>query len=109
MLCVRCWPYNVPVGRLTFHSRNANFPQPKYAAWWLTQFRRWGMVDANPDYAGVAAKVMRVDLYQAALRELGVDPGVADDSPITLFDGATFDPKEPEKYATSFAVHSLKA
>jgi nitrate/nitrite transport system substrate-binding protein len=94
---------------MTFHARGTNFPQPKFAAWWLTQFRRWGMVDGNPDYAGVAAKVMRVDLYRAALRELGVEPGVADDSPITLFDGATFDPKEPEKYATSFAVHSLKA
>jgi len=94
---------------MTFHDRNCNFPQPKFATWWLTQFRRWGMVDANPDYAGVAAKVMRVDLYQAALKELGVDPGSQDDSPITLFDGVTFDPKAPEAYATSFAVHSLKA
>jgi nitrate/nitrite transport system substrate-binding protein len=94
---------------MTFHDRNCNFPQAKFAVWWLTQFRRWGMVDANPDYAGVAAKVMRGDIYQAALRELGVEPGTADDSPVTLFDGATFDPKEPEKYATSFDVHSLKA
>ena len=66
-------------------------------------------MEANPDYAGVAAKVMRTDLYQAALKELGVDPGSADDSPITLFDGKTFDPKAPEAYATSFDVHSLKA
>jgi nitrate/nitrite transport system substrate-binding protein len=94
---------------MTFHDRNANYPQAKFAIWWLTQFRRWGMVDANPDYAGVAAKVMRPDLYEAALRELGVDPGTADDSPVTLFDGKTFDPKAPEAYATSFAVHSLKA
>jgi nitrate/nitrite transport system substrate-binding protein len=93
---------------MSFHARNCNYPQPKYASWWLTQFRRWGMVDANPDYAGVAAKVMRADLYQAALKELGVEPGTQDDSPITLFDGATFDPKSPEAYATSFAVHNLK-
>jgi nitrate/nitrite transport system substrate-binding protein len=67
------------------------------------------MVEANPDYAGVAAKVMRPDLYQAALKELGVDPGTQNDSPETLFDGVTFDPKSPETYATSFAVHSMKA
>jgi nitrate/nitrite transport system substrate-binding protein len=94
---------------MSFHARNCNYPQPKYATWWLTQFRRWGMVDANPDYAGVAAKVMRGDLYQAALRELGVEAGVVDDSPVKLFDGVTFDPKSPEAYATSFAVHSMKA
>jgi nitrate/nitrite transport system substrate-binding protein len=94
---------------MIFHSRNCNYPQPKYAVWWLTQFRRWGMVDANPDYAGVAAKVMRQDIYQAALKELGVDPGGPNDTPETLFDGITFDPKSPEAYATAFAVNGLKA
>ncbi|MEY2933307.1 MAG: hypothetical protein RL033_4056 [Pseudomonadota bacterium] len=94
---------------MSFHARNCNFPQPKFAAWWLTQFRRWGMVEANPDYAGVASKVMRPDLYHAALKELGVEAGTQDDSPCTLFDGATFDPKNPEAYATSFAVHNIKA
>ncbi|MEY4551252.1 MAG: hypothetical protein RL685_7447 [Pseudomonadota bacterium] len=94
---------------MSFHARNCNFPQPKFASWWLTQFRRWGMVDGTPDYAGVASKVMRPDLYQAALKELGVEAGTQDDSPCTLFDGVTFDPKNPEAYATSFAVHNLKA
>ncbi len=94
---------------MTFNVRNCNFPQPKYAVWWLTQFRRWGMVEANPDYVGVAAKVMRFDLYQAALKELGVDAGAPSDAPETLFDGVTFDPKSPEAYATSFAVANLKA
>src|SRR5438876_648718 len=30
---------------MIFSSRNCNYPQPKYAMWWLSQFRRWGMVD----------------------------------------------------------------
>jgi nitrate/nitrite transport system substrate-binding protein len=94
---------------MIFHDRACNYPQPKYATWWLTQFRRWGMVDAPPDYAGVAKQVMRPDIYEAALKELGVDPGTQNDSPETLFDGVTFDPKEAEKYATSFAVNSMKA
>lgn len=94
---------------MIFHSRNCNFPEPKFAKWWLTQFRRWGMVDAAPDYEGVAKKVMRADLYSAALKELGVDAGGPSTAPETLFDGKVFDPSEPEKYATSFAVHSMKA
>jgi nitrate/nitrite transport system substrate-binding protein len=94
---------------MSFHARGCNFPQPKYATWWLTQFRRWGMVDGTPDYAGVAAQVMRPDIYQAAMKELGVEPGEQSDAPETLFDGITFDPKSPEAYATSFAVHNMKA
>ncbi|MFZ5896727.1 MAG: CmpA/NrtA family ABC transporter substrate-binding protein [Myxococcota bacterium] len=94
---------------MIFHSRNCNFPEPKFAKWWLSQFRRWGMVDAAPDYEGITKKVMRTDLYQEALKELGVDPGAPSDTPETLFDGVAFDPKDPEKYATSFAVNSLKS
>jgi nitrate/nitrite transport system substrate-binding protein len=94
---------------MSFHARGCNIPSPKYAVWWLTQFRRWGMVDGAPDYQGVANKVMRFDLYAEALKELGVDPGSPSETPETLFDGITFDPKDPEKYATSFAVHSMKA
>jgi nitrate/nitrite transport system substrate-binding protein len=94
---------------MVFNARGTNIPSPKYAVWWLTQFRRWGMVDGAPDYQGIASKVMRFDLYAEALKELGVDPGSPSETPETLFDGITFDPKDPEKYATSFAVHSMKA
>ncbi len=93
---------------MIFNQRNCNYPQPKYAAWWLTQFRRWGMVEGRPDYEGVARQVMRPDIYEEAMRELGYTHGGRDDTPETLFDGVTFDPKDPEKYATSFAVHSMR-
>ena len=58
---------------MIFNARGTNIPSPKYAVWWLTQFRRWGMVEAAPDYQGVASKVMRFDIYAEALNELGVD------------------------------------
>jgi nitrate/nitrite transport system substrate-binding protein len=93
---------------MIFSQRNCNFPQYKYAVWWLTQFRRWGMVEGRPDYEGVARQVMRPDIYEEAMKELGYKHGGPDDKPETLFDGVTFDPKDPEKYATSFAVHSMK-
>lgn len=93
---------------MSFSARNCNYPQTKYAVWWLTQFRRWGMVTGAPDYEGVAKQVMRADLYEEAMQEIGYKHGGSDSTPEKLFDGVTFDPKEPEKYATSFAVHSLK-
>jgi nitrate/nitrite transport system substrate-binding protein len=92
---------------MSFSVRNCNYPQPKYATWWLTQFRRWGMVEGPPDYQGITKRVMRFDIYEEAMKELGVSVA-QDDSPETLFDGVTFDPKDPEKYATSFQVHSMK-
>ena len=93
---------------MIFSRRNCNYPQAKYAIWWLTQFRRWGMVSGAPDYAGLARQVMRADLYEEAMKELGYRHGAADLRPETLFDGKAFDPAKPEAYATSFAVHSLK-
>jgi nitrate/nitrite transport system substrate-binding protein len=93
---------------MIFSSRNTNYPQPKYATWWLSQFRRWGMVEGKPDYEGVAKQVMRTDIYEEAMKELGVVHGGRNDEPETLFDGTTFDPKDPEAYASGFAVKNLK-
>jgi nitrate/nitrite transport system substrate-binding protein len=93
---------------MIFNSRNCNYPQPKYAKWWLSQFRRWGMVDAVPDYDGIAKRVMRTDLYEEAMKELGVSHGGQNDAAETLFDGLAFDPKSPEAYATGFTVHNVK-
>lgn len=92
-----------------FSIRNANYPQPAYGFWWLTQFRRWGMVTGAPDYEGIVKRVMRPDIYEEAMAELGVTDRVRDDSPFTLFDGVTFDPKgDFEAYAKSFPINSLK-
>lgn len=94
---------------MIFSQRNCNYPQPKYAKWWLTQFRRWGFVEGAPDYEGIAKQVMRGDIYAEAMKEIGYTHGALDDKPETLFDGITFDPKaDPENYARSFAVNNLK-
>jgi nitrate/nitrite transport system substrate-binding protein len=91
---------------MIFSSRTCNYPQRLYAQWWLTQFRRWGMVKSAPDYAGVAKRVLRPDLYLDAMKELGVTAAIPEQTSITLFDG-TFDGKDPEKYARSFQVHNI--
>lgn len=91
-----------------FSKRNCNYPQPKFAKWFLSQYRRWGMVTGAPDYEGITKRVMRTDLYEEAMKEIGFAHGGADHSPEKFFDGATFDPADPETYAKSFAVKSLK-
>ena len=92
-----------------FSKRNCNYPQPKYAKWFLSQYRRWGLVSAAPDYEGVTKKVMRTDIYEEAMKEIGYAHGGANNDKETLFDGVTFDPTgDLEAYAKSFAVHSVK-
>jgi nitrate/nitrite transport system substrate-binding protein len=92
---------------MIFSDRDCNYPHPAFGKWWLTQFRRWGMVKGAPDYQGVVKRVLRPDLYMDAMREMGVTKKVAEIQKFALWDGIAFDAADPEKYATSFPVHSL--
>jgi nitrate/nitrite transport system substrate-binding protein len=92
-----------------FSKGNCNYPQPAYAKWWLTQFRRWGMTTGAPDYASVPKQVMRTDIYSEAMKEIGYTHGGEDNSAWTMFDGVKFDPTgDMETYAKGFPVHSMK-
>jgi len=94
---------------MIFSSRNCNYPQYKYAKWFLTQYRRWGLVKGAPDYDGIAKQVMRPDIYEEAMKEIGYTHGGENNDAETLFDGVTFDPKgDLEAYAKSFAVKNVK-
>jgi len=90
---------------MIFSQRECNFPQKTFGLWWLSQFRRWGMVKSAPDYQGIVSRVMRQDVYRDAMKDMGVTTQFKDMQKQTLFDGV-FDPADPEKYALSFAVHS---
>ena len=95
---------------MIFSDRNCNYPQAKFAKWWLTQLRRWGFTEGAPDYEGVAKQVMRSDIYEEAMKEIGYAHGGADTKPETFFDGGVFDPAgNLEAYAAGFPVKSLKA
>jgi nitrate/nitrite transport system substrate-binding protein len=91
---------------MIYSNRNCNYPHQIYAKWWLTQFRRWGMTKGAPDYAGIAKRVLRSDIYLEAMKEMGVAVTVTEEQSISLFDGV-FDGKDPDKYARSFAINSI--
>jgi len=92
-----------------FSKRNCNYPQPNFCKWFLTQYRRWGLVSGTPDYEGIAKKVMRPDIYEEAMKEIGCNHGGQEESGWTMFDGVAFDPKgDLETYAKGFAVNNVK-
>jgi nitrate/nitrite transport system substrate-binding protein len=92
---------------MTFFERQANFPLKSHGVWFLSQFRRWGMLKEPPDYKTVVDRVHRPDLFREVAKELAVETPREDMKKETLWDGITFDPAEPERYAKSFAIHSM--
>ncbi len=94
---------------MIFSGRNCNYPQPKFAKWFLSQYRRWGLVKGAPDYEGIAKQVMRPDIYEEAMKEIGYAHGGVNNEKETLFDGVAFDPAgDMEAYARGFAVNNIK-
>jgi nitrate/nitrite transport system substrate-binding protein len=93
---------------MVFSDRDCNYPQAAFGMWWLSQFRRWGMVKEPPDYRGMAKRVLRSDIYVEAMKEMGMTPKVVEMQKVTLFDGV-FDASDPEQYARSFAINSLSS
>jgi nitrate/nitrite transport system substrate-binding protein len=93
---------------VTFSRRDANHPQPRYAAWWLSQLRRWAMTLGAPDYTALTARLMRPDLYAAALALNDAKVGPVNLAPEKFFDGTTFDPTDPEKFARAHSIHTAR-
>jgi nitrate/nitrite transport system substrate-binding protein len=91
---------------MIFSLRHCNYPHRIYGKWWLTQFRRWGMLKTAPEYDALVTRVLRSDLYLEAMKELGAAPTIAEEQKVALFDGV-FDGKAPEQYARSFAIHQM--
>src|SRR5260370_25577158 len=94
---------------MTFFDRQTNFPLKSHGVWWLTQFRRWGMVKEPPDYKGLVERVHRPDIFREVAKEMGIESPREDTRQGTLFDGVTFDPPKPEEYAKRFPVHTMAA
>jgi nitrate/nitrite transport system substrate-binding protein len=92
---------------MTFFDRHTNFPWKSHGIWWLTQFRRWGMVKEEVDYTGLTNRVHRPDIYREVAKEMGLDAPQEDMKKEKLFDGVEFDPTRPEEYARAFAVHNM--
>ena len=58
---------------LRFHGDGeVNFPYLSDAIWFMSQHRRWGLLQSAPDYLGVACRVNQIELYREAAAQVGV-------------------------------------
>lgn len=75
--------------------------------WFMTQFRRWGLLREDPDYLGVARQVQQLGLYRQAAEALGITTKDQDMRSSQLIDGKIWDGSDPAGYARSFRLHAL--
>ncbi|ROR15497.1 CmpA/NrtA family ABC transporter substrate-binding protein [Erwinia sp. JUb26] len=88
-----------------FNDGAVNYPYLSDGMWFLTQHKRWGLLDHDPDYLAVAKKINRTDVYkQAASAVGGINLPSGEMRSSTLIDGKVWDGSNPADYANSFAM-----
>ena len=89
-----------------FNDGAVSYPYLSDGMWFLTQFRRWGLLKTAPDYAAIASRINQTAVWQDAAAAVG---GIATpSSPLrssTLMDGTVWNGTDPEGYANRFAIH----
>jgi len=81
-----------------------NFPYLSDGMWFLTQHKRWGLVNEDPDYLAVAKKINQIELYKQAADQVGVPVPTDAMRSSKLMDGVVWDGSDPKKYAASFKI-----
>ncbi len=90
-----------------FGDGTVNMPYLSDGLWFMTQFRRWGLLRDDPDYLAIAHQVQRLDLYREAADILGMEAPPSPMRSATLLDGKVWDGTDPAGYARSFELHAL--
>jgi len=79
------------------------FPWHSMAVWILTQMKRWGYIEGEVDYKGIAEQVYLAADCGKVMQDLGYTPPGKTYENYTIM-GKTFDYTKPEEYISSFAI-----
>jgi len=89
-----------------FNDGKVNFPYLSDGMWFMTQFKRWGLLKSEPDYLAMASKVNRIDIYQSAANalEIPIPHDVMRSS--RLMDGVLWDGSNADAYVNNFSIRA---
>jgi nitrate ABC transporter ATP-binding subunit len=87
-----------------FFGNGANRPSRTEHLWHMTQLARWGDVPFPRNWLEILERIVRVDVYSTAARELGLLDAKFTRGSIHLFDGTDFDAEDPIGYLNSLAI-----
>ena len=79
------------------------FPWHSMGVWILTQMKRWGYIEGDVDYKGIAEQVYLASDAGKIMKELGYEPPTKTYENYSIM-GKTFDYTKPEEYIQSFAI-----
>jgi nitrate/nitrite transport system substrate-binding protein len=83
---------------MTFYNNGlVNTPKKSYAIWFMAQYVRFGYLKTDPDYKGIAEKLILDDLYAEVAKEMGVTVQTDMQAFKTVFD-VQFDPGNVAAY-----------
>lgn len=92
---------------MKFWAHNAGFPFKSHDTWFVTENKRWGIIDNDVDTKALVNKVNRSDLWREVAKQYGI-PAPADSRGIErFFDGKAFDWTNPSAYLASQPVKKL--
>ncbi|MDO8275021.1 MAG: CmpA/NrtA family ABC transporter substrate-binding protein, partial [Serpentinimonas sp.] len=87
-----------------FDGGAVNFPFLSDGMWFLTQFKRWGLLREHPNYLQVAQQINQIELYRQAATQLNISVPREPLRSSTLMDGVVWNGRDPARYADSFSV-----
>lgn len=83
---------------MTFYNNGyVNTPRKSHAIWFMAQYVRFGYLKNDPDYKGIAEKLILDDLYAEVAKEMGV-PVQPDMQPFKTTYDVSFDPNNVSAY-----------
>jgi nitrate/nitrite transport system substrate-binding protein len=93
---------------MLFHADGyVNKPRAGHAAWFMTQYVRFGYLPDLPDTKAIADRLILPGLYEEVAAEMGIPVPDDDLEPwVMTLDGARFDPSNPRAY---LAAHGRAA
>jgi len=87
-----------------FFGNGANRPSRTEHLWHITQLARWGDVPFPRNWLEILERIVRVDVYSTAARELGLLDAKFTRGSIHLFDGTDFNAEDPIGYLNGLAI-----
>jgi len=87
-----------------FDGGAVNLPYLSDGMWFLTQFKRWGLLREHPNYLQVAQQINQIELYRQAAAQLKVSVPRDPMRSSRLMDGVVWNGRDPARYADSFAI-----
>ena len=84
-----------------FRGGQVNAPRRGHAIWFMSQYRRFGLLKTDPAYQELADTLVLRDLYEKVAAKEGIDVPDDDMKPFHIkLDNTTFDPRKPLEEAS---------